>query len=605
MKLRTAVLIGVVGLVATISIATVVTLTKVVSQSARQDVDDRLKRSRDVFHDLIEFQRSKLKERTDELANEPTLRAVLNTSDVDAATIDDVVNQLKVKAGVFVITRPNGDVRYDRADKKAKGNMLKAPLIMPALEKGKASGIWVDAKSAYLVHVVRVMFGERVIGILAVGWALDDRMANQFQVQLGGSVVFSLRGKIIGFATDSGGCGQDDCSAAADRTKLASALSKYTADAPDTGTVDLFGAKQLTLIGASKQKKKLLSFAVMRDLDDALAPGKRVVKYVFYVGAASLLAAILFAFLLSGRLSRPLDALVVFTGDIAAGRLQKRASTGGLSEVKTLASAMNSMVIELEESRAQMAEKERMAGELQIASRIQTSILPKTTGLTNLHIAAKMVPASEVGGDYYDVHPTDDGGWVAIGDVSGHGLDAGLVMLMVQTSVSTQVRSNPNVAPADVLKTVNAVMLDNVRNRLEGDKHMTLSMLRWYQDGRLILAGAHMDLIILRANADECEQLPTPGTWIGIIDDLGDSMVETPIELADGDIVAVYTDGITEAMNKAGDQYGADRLCEQIIANRKGDLDSMVAATLDDVAEWQQEQDDDISLLVMRYAKPS
>ncbi len=605
MKLRTAVLIGVVGLVAAITVGTVLTLSAVINSEARKDVDNQLKRNRDVFHDLIGFQQSKLKQRAEELANEPTLRAVLNTADVDFATIDDVVNQLKVKASVFIVTRANGNIRYDRANKSAKGNMLKVPLIMPALEKGQATGVWVDDKMAHLVHVVRIMFGERVVGLLALGWAFDDRLANQFQVQLGGSAGFLLRGKLIGFATDSTGCGADDCSAKADRAELSAALAGHSADATNTGTVSLFGSKQLTLIGAAKQKPKLLSFAVMRDLDEALAAGKKVTSYVFYVGGASVVVAILFAFLLSGRLSKPLDTLVVFTGDVAAGRLEKRAPVKGLSEVKTLATAMNTMVSELSTARDLAAEKERMAGELNIASRIQTSILPRTTGLPNLAVAARMVPASEVGGDYYDVHPTDDGGWIGIGDVSGHGLDAGLVMLMVQTSVSTLVQAQPNIGPEKLLRAVNTVIVDNVRNRLEGDKHMTLCMMRWHGDGRFVLAGAHMDVLVLRKDADEIEHIPTPGTWIGIIDDLGDSIVETELSLRSGDLVAVYTDGITEAMNDQGEQYDSERLAKQLIAHRTSAVADIVAATFDDVSAWQNDQEDDISLMVMRYDEAS
>ncbi len=76
---------------------------------------------------------------------------------------------------------------------------------------------------------------------------------------------------------------------------------------------------------------------------------------------------------------------------------------------------------------------------LAIAQRVQTSILPRKIAVPGLEIAARMIPASEVGGDYYDVLRVDDGCWIAIGDVSGHGLDAGLVMLMLQSAVLTSV----------------------------------------------------------------------------------------------------------------------------------------------------------------------
>ena len=83
-------------------------------------------------------------------------------------------------------------------------------------------------------------------------------MANQFQVQLGGSIAFSLRGTIVGFATDSTNCGRDECSGAVNRGELSGALARHTADANTTGTINLFGTKQLMLLGAMKQKKELL-----------------------------------------------------------------------------------------------------------------------------------------------------------------------------------------------------------------------------------------------------------------------------------------------------------------------------------------------------------
>ena len=119
-----------------------------INRSARNEVDDSLRRNRDVFHDLISFQQNKLRQRAEELANEPTLRAILNSIDtVDAPfeekrrTIAGVVNQLNVKASVFLITDPDGYLRYDRNDPKGRGDMSKVPLIEPALKNGRASGV--------------------------------------------------------------------------------------------------------------------------------------------------------------------------------------------------------------------------------------------------------------------------------------------------------------------------------------------------------------------------------------------------------------------------------------------------------------------------------
>src|SRR5262249_26313933 len=134
---------------------------------------------------------------------------------------------------------------------------------------------------------------------------------------------------------------------------------------------------------------------------------------------------------------------------------------------------------ELEDSHQQIAQKQRLEKEMEIASNIQTSILPRKIEINGLDVAARMLPASEVGGDYYEVLPVEDGAWFGIGDVSGHGLPSGLVMLMIQSAVASLSRQNPAGAPGKLLSIVNETLFDNVRNRMRDDNHATLSLLRY------------------------------------------------------------------------------------------------------------------------------
>ena len=101
-----------------------------------------------------------------------------------------------------------------------------------------------------------------------------------------------------------------------------------------------------------------------------------------------------------------------------------------------------------EATRRQVAERERLEKEMEIAARIQTSILPRDVSVAGLEIAAAMQPATEVGGDYYDVVPVDDGCWLGIGDVAGHGLGTGLVMLMMQSGIGALARKLPDALAA-------------------------------------------------------------------------------------------------------------------------------------------------------------
>jgi PAS domain S-box-containing protein len=243
----------------------------------------------------------------------------------------------------------------------------------------------------------------------------------------------------------------------------------------------------------------------------------------------------------------------------------------------------------------------RIEEEIAIARRVQTSLLPRELSLAGLEVAATMIPASEVGGDYYDVMPLDDGGWIAIGDVSGHGLTAGLVMLMVQSAMAAATQSQPGATPRDVLDVINRVMVDNIRHRLQHGDYVTLSLLRYFTDGRLLFAGAHQDVLHVPRRTGRVTCVETPGTWLGADREIAHVTVDTELRLEDGDLMVLYTDGVTEAMNAAGEQFGIDRLCaavERVKDEPAGRVRDLVIA---EVRAWMATQDDDVTVMALRF----
>ena len=257
-----------------------------------------------------------------------------------------------------------------------------------------------------------------------------------------------------------------------------------------------------------------------------------------------------------------------------------------------------------EAAEREKAEKRRLESELSIATRIQTSILPRDLSVRGLEIAATMLPATEVGGDYYDVLPTPRGCWIGIGDVAGHGLRSGLVMMMLQSIVSALVRSNPEAAPRDVLRVVNAVLYENVRERLQQDEHATLNLISYREDGELVFAGAHEDMLVLRAESGTVELVPTLGTWVGATKDIDDTTPDTRCRLRDGDVLLLYTDGVIEAQSGAGEHFGVERLAREL--SRLGDQPAarIRDGLCDAVTGFMRAQHDDIALLVARYRAP-
>jgi serine phosphatase RsbU (regulator of sigma subunit) len=274
---------------------------------------------------------------------------------------------------------------------------------------------------------------------------------------------------------------------------------------------------------------------------------------------------------------------------------------GNLTSSALKASQMSSALIE-EVTRREGAERARMRQELDIAARIQTDILPKHPSVAGLELATLMRPATEVGGDYFDILPCPGGCWIGIGDVAGHGLTAGLVMLMIQSIVAATVHERPALGPGQAWKALNEVLSDNIRERMGHEEHATLCLIRYERSGRLTFAGAHEDLLVYKPASGRCERIGTPGIWVGIGADVPpDATEERQYQLEPGDVLVLYTDGILEAKSASGELYGSDRL-EQLVT-RHGALppSRLCELVIEDVTAWMGTQDDDMTLLVARH----
>jgi len=263
----------------------------------------------------------------------------------------------------------------------------------------------------------------------------------------------------------------------------------------------------------------------------------------------------------------------------------------------------------IRENQAQLLAAERKAAvahlerELAIAQQIQTSILPRSTTVAGFEIAGRMLTATEVGGDYYDVIPANGAGlWIGIGDVSGHGLNAGLMMLMLQSSIATLVRRDPHGDPANLFSLANRVLYDNVQCRLEAEHHATLSLLRFDTDGGFQLAGAHDEPVIWRAGERRCRRIPTPGTWLGIFEDVASITRTSSHHLEPGDVMVLYTDGITEARNGAGQQFGIERLMQALAEAHDRPAAAICDHLFQRVLDWTNARADDQTAIVVRYA---
>lgn len=256
-----------------------------------------------------------------------------------------------------------------------------------------------------------------------------------------------------------------------------------------------------------------------------------------------------------------------------------------------------------QESEQLKGENIRMSAELAVTQQLQKMLLPQPEELRaieGLEIAAFMESAEEVGGDYYDVLNYDGVGTIAIGDVTGHGLESGILMVMTQTAVRTLKESGEK-DPVRFLNTLNRTIYHNVE-RMKADKNLTLAVLN-YSQGKVSICGQHEEILVVRAQGG-IERVDTMdlGLPIGLDEDITEFIGQIEVELKSGDGIVVYTDGITEAQNRDKKRYGLNQLCDIISQHWHQSVEEIQQAAIADVRKYIDGQKilDDMTLVVIK-----
>lgn len=246
----------------------------------------------------------------------------------------------------------------------------------------------------------------------------------------------------------------------------------------------------------------------------------------------------------------------------------------------------------------------RLRAELAVARQIQLMVLPRAHELETIpriEIAAYMRPADEVGGDYYDVLQNGSRVKIGIGDVTGHGLESGVLMLMVQ-SVVRALQETGEGDPRQFLDRLNRVIFRNIE-RTNTDKHLSLAFLD-YEDERVTLSGQHEEVLVIRSGG-EIERIDTLnlGLPVGLELDILPFVETHNIPFSSGDVIVLYTDGVTEAEDQNGRLYGIDRLCESARRRYGGSAEEVKSGILEDLMAHigTQKIHDDITLVIMRH----
>jgi len=322
--------------------------------------------------------------------------------------------------------------------------------------------------------------------------------------------------------------------------------------------------------------------------------------------AVTLLGIAVFAIRFTHSITGPILALNDGVREVADGNLERAVTVKTGDELEQLASSFNMMTWQLrkhiEEIARVTAERQRIDTELDVATRIQTSMLPVAfppfpDKQNEFDLYARVYPAKEVGGDFYDFFFIDDGHFAMItADVSGKGIPAALFMAIAKTIIKNRLQSGEDIEAA----------LGNINRELCDNNIMDMFVTAWIcvleiSSGSLVYINAgHNPPLVMRRGKGFDFLVSPPDLVLAGMD--GTRYRSRLMRLESGDILFLYTDGITEAENAKGEFYGKNRLKAFLDANSGLPPREMIDRFRDDITAFAggAEQSDDITMLVLK-----
>ncbi len=318
-----------------------------------------------------------------------------------------------------------------------------------------------------------------------------------------------------------------------------------------------------------------------------------------------LVAGYIGLFLLISLITEPFHKLAEWVRQVGEGTVDEdEIDIDANDELGEIAQAFNEMTSKFREAQINLVEQQRLQKELQVAQEIQQMLLPDDfPEVIGYDIASYYQAAKEVGGDLFDFVEVDDQSiGICVADVSGKGVPGSLVMTMIRTALRLEARGNKN--PADVLTKVNAFVTEDIK------KGMFVTMFYVILDSRermiYFSSAGHNPMILFRGKTKETYYLNPSGFPVGItlpdINLFAEKIQADRIRLHPDDILVLYTDGITEAMNAKRELFGEERFLAAIRKYGHLDVVDFVKSIKDEILNFTGgfEQNDDITLVAIK-----
>ena len=286
------------------------------------------------------------------------------------------------------------------------------------------------------------------------------------------------------------------------------------------------------------------------------------------------------------------------TQKVKAGDFSHRIAVRGGDQLAELSLEFNRMSENLQRLIVVEKERERLHSQLEIARDVQLRLFPKTAlSLPALHLSGVCHPAQQVSGDYYDFLLLEDSSLaMAIGDVSGKGISAALLMATIQSAMRSHLARAGLKSPAQIVSLLNRQIFASTAP----EKYATF-FFSLYEDstGMLTYTNAgHLQPILVRDGGPH--KLDGSGLPVGLFP--SSLYEEKQIALMPGDLLVAYTDGITEPEDAYGEMFGEERLMDVLIKHQDAESGEIVARLMEAILEWtgSPELQDDMTMLITR-----
>lgn len=317
------------------------------------------------------------------------------------------------------------------------------------------------------------------------------------------------------------------------------------------------------------------------------------------------LVSLVIGFTISRRITRSVHDMYQGTLAIQKGDLQHIIPVRRKDQLGLLAHSFNQMSASIARLLEEVSEKKRLEQELEIAREVQATLFPKQLPRPRgMAIFGGCEPARVVSGDYYDFIVEDEARLdIVVADISGKGISAALLMANLQAAMRNQLLSIKHDSPEDIEKSLADVMAhlnQQIYLNSPAEKYATLFLSRYDAESRRLwyCNAGHLPPILLSSHG--VQMLEATGMVIGLFSSA--SYQAKSIELTPGSLLAIFTDGVTEAVNKDDEEFGEERLLAALRQAQARSPEGVYRFVIETIRAWQGDlpQHDDITLIVAK-----